>query len=59
MLTRFRYNEGMMIKHPKEAPIMNFLLRLLDFFGWLTERHDHDARFRAIVAEHEELLRNG
>jgi hypothetical protein len=49
----------MMIKHPKEAPIMNFLLRLLDFFGWLTERHDHDARFRAIVAEHEELLRNG
>ena len=22
MLTRFRYNEGMMIKHPKEAPIM-------------------------------------
>lgn len=36
---------------------MNFFLRILDFCGWLTERHDRNARFRAIVEQHEELLR--
>lgn len=36
---------------------MNLLRNIWNFLGWLTERHDKNERFRAIVEQHEELLR--
>lgn len=36
---------------------MNLLRNIWGFIDWLYERRDHNAHFRAIVTEHEELLR--
>lgn len=47
------YNEGMMIKHLMRTP-----RNIWNFLGWLTERHDHNERYRAIVEHYEELLRS-